>query len=814
MTPFDSYMPGAISNITVPAGMLGITINNLSGYSVQIVTATVQQTIPPLTYWTGPVNPFDGVTLTLGTLQYSFGGPAVEVNWSGQSLAISMTPLYVGISQSLSPLAADIGGPVDVSGSSVGLVSGTSLQSIEQAIQTNALLHLGQVSIPVTDLANTETVSQMMTGSPTGYYETLVLEGSSLNGYTYTAKATPYNRSTALTAPTLTQMNGPSGEFYADGTTASRQSFSNVSVSLQADVTAVSTIFTDPMTSGANWSTVSGSVTYGASGATFGATPTVLQETSQTGLAPQNLTLKAEFSVQNTQVTVGTSTPVNINSSAYDTSGNGGRKLVLLSNGWIVAAAQNDSTKYVYWYVSKDNGQTWAQLCYFNMGGGSNSFALASNGTVVYMLFCAPNGTWNYAYALDATTVPNTDQSGSYHSPDTGQSSFGNGCSIAVDGNGTLHAVWCSKNTTYSYSFNLRYSKSSDGGSTWATPTQITTLNNNGNNGVTNPCLVVNSSNSPFIFAVDTWDAYIEGYLWNGSTFVAITLVSGTAVSAMVSYGDNVGPCAAIDHNGNIEVVVPLQTSSPAVLDIYAMRSTNGGSAWSSPQNLTNSPTNGYHQNYPTVTSDSNNNIDVYLEGIDGSISTTYYQIRHIKYTASLGTWGSVTSITSNTSNSAENPQALWSEYDMNCDYILPLIIYENVQNTTTVFQGEWIVGSHYTVGVDYFNTSNTYYECQWDSNNLNLIKNDAGTLTTLATVSVPTTETATSVSLSLVVTSNGNLTGKLQGVDTTTVTATDTAITSGSLAVTGDAGVVASNAFISGNYIPSDTVTVDVYAA
>ena len=63
---------------------------------------------------------------------------------------------------------------------------------------------------------------------------------------------------------------------------------------------------------------------------------------------------------------------------------------------------------------------------------------------------------------FDATTVGATITSSI--NIDSGQTSFGSGCSIGISSTGVLTTAWCSKNSTYPNSNNIRSAKSTDGG--------------------------------------------------------------------------------------------------------------------------------------------------------------------------------------------------------------------------------------------------------------------------------------------------------------------------------------------------------------
>ena len=570
-TTIANTVDANITNATV--NVSGTTNANITNASVPVngdVNATIQNASISVKPSAGAANfPISG------TVNANITNATVPVNGSVDANITNAT------------LNATLG-----SGSEVIVNSGTV--NIGKPIQTVSAVLLGSVSLSIKDLANTESQSAMMSGITSGYFETIILEGQSANGYTYIPSATPYNRSTALTAPSVTTNQGPNGEFYSEGTVVDsssnplRQLFSNVSVSLQAQVTSASTIFTDAMTSGTDWTTQAGSVAYSSSGATFGATPTTLLENTLTGLEPQNLTLQAGFKVVNTN------TP-----TAGDTQ-------------------------------------------------------------------------------IPATT------------------------------NATAQTDTCTAGQSFTVSQSI-------------TITQI-------------------------------------GYgAYNGS-------VSKSGLTAQIGLWDNSGTLLA---SASLTTV---QGASNLIFTIPSVTLTPGNTYWI-----------GYYSNgaygYGSGTANTSGVTQATLGNVVFTFSTTFLE-------------SSTAGLTSPNGGSQLG----------------------SAQVVTWYFGGTYIVGSHSTIGVEYQNASDTYYEVEWSGTSLNLVKDDAGTVTTLATTTV-TNETDTSVTLKLVVASNGNLTGTLKGAATNTVTATDTTITSGQMAVTGDSGVIASNALITGNYIPSDTVTVDVYA-
>ena len=384
---------------------------------------------------------------------------------------------------------------------------------------------------------------------------------------------------------------------------------------------------------------------------------------------------KMNFGNWSGSATYDRTTPTTVISSSYDTGGNIGRKLVRLSNGWLVAVAIR-SGYGPYFYKSLDNGSTWSELCYSTALDATKTGGICSYGTNVYWIGLLNNGA--RLIKFNAPTVTDTDQSAiTINSTETST----NSASIAVDSNGYLHAVWCSKNATYPNGFNLQYSKSTDGGSTWASLTQITT-DNDGRN-FTYPCIIVNNLNYPVILT--QWDRTataqydIKYYAYNGSNW---TTLSGT-IAGLPSQGQYY-PSACVDSSGNIYVAwCGMDSTDTSAYNIKCKKSTNGGSSWSNFGVYNEKITSGniYNQWCPSITCDYNNNLYILWYGTHSS-STTYYQIRKIAYSSS--SWGTIGNLTSNTTANAESPNVC-SNY---ANFTDPICIYRDNQTASVKFRG------------------------------------------------------------------------------------------------------------------------------
>lgn len=372
------------------------------------------------------------------------------------------------------------------------------------------------------------------------------------------------------------------------------------------------------------------------------------------------------------------SIPVSVIGSAYDTSGGGGRKLVRLSNGWLVATAINGTTD-IRFYVSKDSGATWSLLTAIATGltltGG---VAICSVGTIVH--FIVGSGTNIYLEKFDATTVGTTYSLGAY---DETQNAIGSGVSIATSASGVIHATWCSKNTSYPNSLNIRYSRSTDAGATWSTPAQVTAQTISGF-GCEHPCVVVLPNEYPVIVAryFNSTPSYaIHCYkTTNGTTWDSDNYNVRTG-STYQQYR----PCAAVDSAGNIHVVWYGYDSSYTTNEaIQYSKSTDGGATWSTVALY--SPGASYSQVYPTISIDSSDVPWVIFCGKTPA-STTYYQIS--KMSRSSGAWNAVTTITSASSAHQYYPQACLGL----SAFTDPVAIWQDNQASAIKFRGVWVEG-------------------------------------------------------------------------------------------------------------------------
>jgi hypothetical protein len=372
--------------------------------------------------------------------------------------------------------------------------------------------------------------------------------------------------------------------------------------------------------------------------------------------------------------------PTTVVASAYDTSGNGGRKLVRLSNGWLVAGVYDPTNRTIYLYKSQDNGQTWSQLWYVDGAYVVSGFALASSGNTVHLLYTVETLNRVYHVKIDALNPPNNYTFFDGIMVDQNQNGF-SGVSLTIAPDGTLHAAWSSKNSTYPNSFNIRYSKSTDGGQTWEAPTQLTMFNTTTDN-VKSVCVVARPDGNPVVvFEFNTSTTYysIRSISYNGSSWGSQVYV----YPASNQQYPQSSPCAVVDNDGVIHVVwMGSDSTDTSGFNIKYSKSTDGGQTWSPMYRVTTGSGN-QHQ-YPTVTVDKNNKL--YVVFAYRPSGTNYQGISLV--TNTNGTWGSVTSLVSQgTTANITHPSAL---LDNAVNFTDPLIIYQDNQSGAVKFRGSW----------------------------------------------------------------------------------------------------------------------------
>lgn len=369
---------------------------------------------------------------------------------------------------------------------------------------------------------------------------------------------------------------------------------------------------------------------------------------------------------------------------AYDTSGNGGRKLVRLSNGWLVATAKDsitDVNKPVYkLFVSSDNGETWVEDSYsIGAFAGVYDVSLVNKGNTLYLLSSSKTGSniWRSRHHYKNFDTGVTG----YSEIETSTQTDMKNVSLAINEQGTeLHATWSSKNSAYPNSFNIRYAKgtiNAGGSVTWGSLSQIKTLNTSGQN-FKNPTVVVRGDGNPVVVcefassSTNTISAYYwDGYSWSSGTNIYIggSYIQSSPSAIFVPSEINGLP------NGRIWVAWHGTDSTNSKPKIKVSYSDDGGVTWVAP-NVFESGVN-YSFYYPSISSYANGDIFIISES---DFKGAGYKVVMQKYN---GSWSSTLIITSGVESTKPSSLA-----DYKIEATSPLFIYKTASKVG--FYGTW----------------------------------------------------------------------------------------------------------------------------
>lgn len=385
--------------------------------------------------------------------------------------------------------------------------------------------------------------------------------------------------------------------------------------------------------------------------------------------------------------------------SAYNTSGNGGRKLVRLDNGWLISAVSNNSNS-IKFYRSKDNGNTWNGLTgldrpYYT--GSTGNVSLVVKGKNLYVLYQYSNSRIEFirvdcSTANDLVVAPST---GDIQTLTTNETTTGN-VSLAINDTGTeLHATWASKNATYPNSFNIRYAKGTiniDGSVTWGVVEQVSLITT-AVDDIKNPSIIVDDNNYPLILVDTAVGSFSSGTSTNSNVQTITAIGKNPSFTKSGSFNSNWGYKTVYDGsiypqyspsaifvpqsinglaNGRIWVAWHGTDATETGVDsVRVSYSDNGGNTWSSMQKLTT----GVTSQFPSITANKSKVFIVY--GKSNGIAK-------LEYTTS---WSADVYITPNTNYYF--PSSLF-DVTFSLNFTEPLFIYKG--SSKVGFYGTWTV--------------------------------------------------------------------------------------------------------------------------
>ncbi|TCX53826.1 sialidase family protein [Dehalobacter sp. 14DCB1] len=391
------------------------------------------------------------------------------------------------------------------------------------------------------------------------------------------------------------------------------------------------------------------------------------------------------------------STPVSIVGSAYSTNnGNASayRKLIRLSNGWLIASAYLSATYIHYFYKSEDNGATWSQLCYMSNGSdySSNNISMVAKGTKVIVAALRGSGVID-SWTFDATTQTNVNIYSVSRVLAMSTGSTLAGFSMDVDSNGKIWIAAYGYCTSYTSYYNIMITSSTDDGATWAAYTRLTNVTAGGN---CTGASIVFRNNYVHIFTYYTYSStYVIFEVTNELAvnqtqgFNNVNPIDGWKYSTIWYTSGGAGwsqnpPVAVCTKNGDLHVawVGCYIDGLVGMFNLKTAYSCNGGASWSTPYTHTRY-TATYSQYSPTISYNDDNEVYVYWYGLSPT-SPTYPAIHSLKY--SSGKWGTVTELYKSASNNLQEPSALaYQPY-----FSAPPVIYKDMAAPAVKFAGSW----------------------------------------------------------------------------------------------------------------------------
>lgn len=367
-------------------------------------------------------------------------------------------------------------------------------------------------------------------------------------------------------------------------------------------------------------------------------------------------------------------TDATVVAQAYDTSGNGGRKLVQLKDGSFVSAVKNSTSQFIY--ITMDNWNTKNTIFSYTAYPNFQDIAICTDGNNIFSLYAVNGTTVSFgSYKVDGTLING-------YTVDSSQTALGNVSLVINEAKTELHATWASKNSTYPNSFNIRYAKGTingDGTVSWSAVEQWTKINVL-SQYYQNPAIVV-INNYPYVF-VESYDtsvgtsAFKMSLLTNKPGFPNEypNSLKGSISVSMSGYAQSSPSAIYVPQsiNGLANGLIAnawhgTDSTSGGVNYIRFSKSTDGGVNWSMMQKLVPG-TNA------SLTANKSGKLFITYEDADVT--------KRIESTDNGDTWSSAITVGTGT-----NPSSL---FDLTMNMTAPLTIRKGT--SSVLFSGAWTV--------------------------------------------------------------------------------------------------------------------------
>jgi hypothetical protein len=269
---------------------------------------------------------------------------------------------------------------------------------------------------------------------------------------------------------------------------------------------------------------------------------------------------------------------------------------LFLSNGWIIVAVKNGATSVIF-YVSKDKGSTWSELCY--MSAYIQYYSMVSKGTIIYVVIALSAGYDLYVFDAASISDINIFNNSPWKKSEIlgGISGSTYDCSIAISSFGTLSVAFACRRNDSDESINIWSVKSTDDGVTWTKQDgtvgrdQLTTINDL-SYAFTIPYVIYDKNDSPIIFFQENHSstyyvvkARFVNNAWNlaGSIYYVNGHSQDGIIGILQKYGANIG-----------RIWIAWSSKDDTDNTYYNIRvsySDDNGATWSTPMKITSGNT-------------------------------------------------------------------------------------------------------------------------------------------------------------------------------------------------------------------------------